>query len=117
MRGDDAGPNAVDDAQDMRGNERSFGGLTPSEAAHRRWSEAREKESDTLTPLAKTRTALERKAASGDVLAARELRENADWYYGSAAGDAWKELLTPEELATILSIFDAAQKRALTPAE
>jgi hypothetical protein len=27
------------------------------------------------------------------VLAARELRENADWYYGSATGDAWKELL------------------------
>jgi hypothetical protein len=78
---------------------------------------AREKESDTLTPLTKTRTALERKAASGDVLAARELRENADWYYGSATGDAWKELLTPEELATILSIFDAAKKRALTPAE
>jgi hypothetical protein len=51
------------------------------------------------------------------VLAARELRENTDWYYGSATADAWKELPTPEELATIFSIFDAAQKRALTPAE
>jgi hypothetical protein len=27
------------------------------------------------------------------VYAARELREHADWYYGSASGDAWKELL------------------------
>jgi hypothetical protein len=79
--------------------------------------EAREKESDTLTPLAKTRTALERKAASGDVLAARELRESADWYYGSATGDAWKGLLTEDELDQVLAIFDAAQKRALKPAE
>jgi hypothetical protein len=117
MSENDAGPNAVDDAKGMRGNDRNFGGLTPSEAAQRRWSGSREQESDTTTPLAKTRAALERKAASGDVQAARELREHADWYYGSATGDAWKELLTPEELATILSIFDAAQKRALTPAE
>jgi hypothetical protein len=46
---------------------------------------ARKEENDTITPLAKIR-ALERKAASGDVQAARELREHADWYYGSAQG-------------------------------
>jgi hypothetical protein len=56
------------------------------------------------------------------VLAARELREHADWYYGSATGDAWKELLgtggpalsvpVESELPTILSIFDAARSRA-----
>ena len=73
---------------------------------------AREQESDTLTPLAKTRTALERKAASCDVQAARELREHADWYYGAAQGDAWKELLTEEELATIEACLQAAHDRA-----
>lgn len=51
------------------------------------------------------------------MLAARELRESADWYYGSATGDAWKGLLTEDELDQVLAIFDAAQKRALKPAE
>jgi hypothetical protein len=57
------------------------------------------------------------------VQAARELREHADHYCGSAAtGDAWKEALggggqpveVPEEseLPTILAIFDAAIARA-----
>jgi hypothetical protein len=47
------------------------------------------------------------------VPAARELREHADWYYGSAAtGDAWKELLTAEELQTVLAIFADAISRA-----
>jgi hypothetical protein len=74
---------------------------------------AREQESDALTPLDKTRSALEAKAAKGDVYAARELREHADHYYGSAAtGDAWKELLTAEELETVLAVFDAARSRA-----
>jgi hypothetical protein len=69
--------------------------------------------SDALTPLDKTRSALEAKAAKGDVYAARELREHADHYYGSAAtGDAWKELLTAEELETVLAVFDAARSRA-----
>jgi hypothetical protein len=111
MNESDAGANAGSDAVDMPGRKGPFGGLTPSEAARRRWSEAREQESD---PLAKTRTALERKAASGDVQAARELREHADYYYGSATtGDAWKELLTAEELALITSTLEAARARAL----
>jgi hypothetical protein len=112
MSESDAGANAGSDAVDMRGREGPFGGLTPSEAAQRRWSEPREQESDALNPRGKTRSALEAKAAKGDVSAARELREHADWYYGSAQGDAWKALLTEEELETVLSIFDAAIARA-----
>ena len=55
---------------------------------------AREQESETLTPLAKTRAALVRKAARGEVQAARELRENADHYHGSASGAThWPQLL------------------------
>jgi hypothetical protein len=46
------------------------------------------------------------------VYAARELREHADWFYGTATGDAWKELLTDEELETVISIFEAAIARA-----
>jgi hypothetical protein len=76
-------------------------------------SGAREQASDALTPLDKTRSALEAKAAKGNVYAARELREHADHYYGSAAtGDAWKELLTAEVLETVLAVFDAARSRA-----
>jgi hypothetical protein len=117
MNENDAGANAGSEAVDMRGRERPFGGLTASEAAQRRWSGAREKESDTLTPLAKTRKALERKAAAGDVYAARELREHSDWYYGSATGDAWKALLTEDELDLVLGVFSAAQARAQAAAE
>jgi hypothetical protein len=54
------------------------------------------------------------KAAKGDVYAARELREHSDWYYGSAQGDAWKELLTEAELQTIQAILQAARHRALS---
>jgi hypothetical protein len=51
-------------------------------------------ENDTVTPLVKIRAALERKAARGDVQAARELRENADYCYGSASGgERWPSLL------------------------
>jgi hypothetical protein len=84
-------------------------GGTPGLARHPPLPAPREQESD---PLAKTRKALEGKAAKGDVYATRELREHADWYYGSTQGDAWKALLTREELATVMSIFDAAHKRA-----
>jgi hypothetical protein len=71
-----------------------------------------ESKSDALTPLDKTRKALEKKAAAGDVYAARELREHADWYYGSAHGDAWQELLTEDELDTVLKILGEARSRA-----
>jgi len=64
---------------------------------------------DTLTPLAKTRAALERKAAQGDVQAARELRENADHYYGSAAtGDAWTKALDEHQLAVVRACIEDA---------
>lgn len=83
---------------------------------------SREQENDTLTPLAKTRVALERKATRGDVQAARELRENADHYYGSASGaEHWPALLghggeavavpVAQELATVRAIIEAARKR------
>ena len=90
---------------------------------------AREEENDNLTPLAKTRAALESKAAKGDVQAARELREHHDHYYGSAAGgDAWPALLgtgadapvpvpVEAELATVRAIIDAALKRPDSQAE
>jgi len=45
--------------------------------------------------------------------AARELREHAGWYYGAATADAGEALLTAEELMTVISIFNAAHKRAL----
>jgi hypothetical protein len=108
----------------MRRRGSEFGGLTPSEAAQRRWSRAREQENDTLTPLAKTRSALERKAASGDVQAARELREHVEHYYGSATStDAWTELLgwgddepvyvpVEQELSTVRAIIAHARERA-----
>jgi hypothetical protein len=84
MTEDDAGPDAVGHAAGMRGRQRSFGGLTPSEAAQRRWSETREQERADLNPLAKQRQALEKKANGGDVTAIRELRENHDYWYGTA---------------------------------
>ena len=116
MSENDASANAVSDAVGMRGRERPFGGLTPSEAAQRRWSEVGEQQGDTLTPLAKTRSALERKAGSGDVQAARELREHAGHYYGSAtAGTAWTELLTEEENAAVSAIITRALARDEPP--
>jgi hypothetical protein len=97
----DAGANAASDAMDMRGRESPFGGLTPSEAAQRRWSgarEAREQDIDTLTPLAKQRKALEKKAESGDVYAIRELREHHEYWYGTADAQPLYALATPLQL-------------------
>jgi hypothetical protein len=90
-----------------------FGGLTPREAGLRSAAKRSGPQAD-LDPQAKTRKALETKAGKGDVYAARELREHSDWYYGSATGDAWKALLTDDELTTVMSIFDAAHNRALS---
>jgi hypothetical protein len=93
----------------MRGREGSFGGLTPSEAAQRRWSEAREQESDTLTPHDKTRSALERKAASGDVQAARELREHeAYWYPNAAAHGDWMAALSKVQRDVVRAVIGEA---------
>jgi hypothetical protein len=59
---------------------------------------AREQESDALTPHDKTRAALERKAASGDVQAARELREHESyWYPNAAAYGDWMVALSSQQ--------------------
>jgi hypothetical protein len=100
----DAGPSAARDAVGMRGKEGSFGGLTPSEAAQRRWSETRERESDALTPLAKQRKALETKAEAGDVYAIRELREHHDYWYGQADTQPLYALATPLQLQALHAI-------------
>jgi hypothetical protein len=104
MSENDAGPNAVGDAVGMRGEESPFGGLTPSEAAQRRWSEAREQGSDALTPLAKQRKALEKKAEAGDVYAIRELREHHDYWYGTADAAPLHALASPLQLQALHAI-------------
>jgi hypothetical protein len=47
------------------------------------------------------------------VQAARDLRENADHYYGSAtAGEAWTQLLTDKQLVAVRAIIrDAREER------
>jgi hypothetical protein len=60
--------------------------------------QTRVQENDTLTSLPKTRAALERKAAAGDVQAARELRENRDYYYEAADSQPLFALATPLQL-------------------
>lgn len=80
--------------------ERTFGGLSPSEAG-KRSAEARRKKRDAEAQepedaLRERRSALESKAKKGDVNANRELRENHDYYYGDRGADIWT-LLTPEQ--------------------
>jgi hypothetical protein len=104
MSENDAGADAGSDAMDMRGKESRFGGLTPSEAAQRRWSLARTQESDALTAVAKTRKALEDKAGKGDVYAARELREHHDYWYGTADAAPMHALATPRQLQALHAI-------------
>ena len=105
MTEDDAGPNAVNDAIGMRGGKRSFGDLTPSEAAQRRWSEARAQESGAeMDPLGKQRRALEKKAEAGDVYAIRELREHHDYWYGQADTQPLLALASPLQLQALHAI-------------
>jgi hypothetical protein len=109
MSEDDAGSNAGSDAVDMRGRESPFGGLTPSEAAQRRWSGARRQESPAdLDPLAKQRAALEKKANTGDVYAVRELRENADYWYAQAGRDDALKLMSAHQLAIVRACVEDA---------
>jgi hypothetical protein len=63
--------------------------------------------------LARTRQGLERKARSGDVYAARELRENHERYYGLESHDVpWTALLTGEESDALQVILAQAKARA-----
>jgi hypothetical protein len=104
MSENDADADAGSDAVDMRGTESTFGALTPSEAAQRRWSETREQEPADLDPLAKQRQALEKKAEAGDVYAIRELREHREYWYGTADAAPLHALATPRQLQALHAI-------------
>jgi hypothetical protein len=70
----------------------------------------RERESDALTPLAKQRKALEKKAEAGDVYAIRELREHHDYWYGQAGrDDALKEMSAHQLAAVHALVRDALE--------
>jgi hypothetical protein len=114
----DAGPDAGHDARaDAR-----FGGLTPSEAAQKRWAEerAREASADTgnagevATDADIVRT-LRSKAARGDVNAARELREWRAVEAQTLQGDAWMEVLDRRERRIVRRIIERALARAGHP--
>jgi hypothetical protein len=72
---------------------------------------AREQENDALTPHDKTRAALERKAASGDVQSARELREHeAYWYPNTATHGDWMAALSPAQRRLIRATIALAMQ-------
>jgi hypothetical protein len=107
----DAGTDAGTDAEhDARADTR-FGGLTPSEAAQRRWAQAREKEFEPDARRAIS-SALESKARRGDVNAAREYRE---WIamrgMDEADQNAWMRLLTPRERGIVGRLIERALAR------
>ena len=115
--GDDANPSTEGDtgesgAQEDAG-ERTFGGLSPSEAASRRWAKHRERQAteglhdadDALTVVVPIRRAailrqLEEQAAKGDTHSARELR-------------AWMKEYPPETLDLDLSSLDREKRKLL----
>jgi hypothetical protein len=81
---------------------------------------AREHKSDAFTPHAKTRAALERKATSGDVQAARELREHESyWYPNAAAHGDWMAALSKvqREVRTIIAKALSGDATGLTVEE
>jgi hypothetical protein len=65
---------------------------------------SRERGSDALTPLAKQRKALEKKAEAGDVYAIRELREHHDYWYGQADTQPLLALASPLQLQALHAI-------------
>jgi hypothetical protein len=102
----------------MRGDER-FGGLTPSEAAQKRWAEERARQvsgdggnAGAIPTDAEIVAALRRKAEKGDAAAARELREWRTLESSATQGDLWMELLTPRERQFVRRVIDRALKRA-----
>lgn len=111
----DAGTNAEHDA----GADARFGGLTPSEAAQKRWAEERAREAagdasgaDAIPTDADIVAALRRKAEKGDAAAARELREWRSLDSSATQGDLWMELLTPRERRFVRRVIQRALKRA-----
>jgi hypothetical protein len=64
----------------------------------------REQERADLNPLAKQRKALEKKANDGDVTAIRELRENHEYWYGTADAAPMHALATPRQLQALHAI-------------
>jgi hypothetical protein len=111
----DARRNARHDGQaDAR-----FGGLTPSEAAQRRWAQERAREgsadignADEVPSDAQIISALRRKAARGDASAARELREWLNREDTSLRGDAWMEALNARERRFVRYVIERALRRA-----
>jgi hypothetical protein len=114
----DAGTNAGHDA----GADARFGGLTPSEAARRRWRKERARQAsadagdaDEVAADADIIRTLRRKAAKGDVNAARELREWRTREDTATQGDGWLEILSPQERRIVRRIIQRALKRAGHP--
>ena len=75
----------------------------------------REQERADLDPLAKQRQALEKKANGGDVTAIRELRENHEYWYGSAMHQDWAKTMyaSPHgarRLAATHAVIEAAMQ-------
>jgi hypothetical protein len=104
------------------GVDAQFGGLTPSEAAQKRWANERARQAfadtgnagEVATDGDIVRT-LRRRAAQGDVNAARELREWRTVEAQALQGDAWMEVLTPRERRFVRRVIQRALKRAGEP--
>jgi hypothetical protein len=114
----DARRNAGHDA----GAATRFGALTPSEAAQRRWTKERARQAsaddgdaDEVATDADIIRTLRRKAAKGDVNAARELREWRTREDTATQGDGWLEILSPQERRIVRRIIQRALKRAGHP--
>jgi hypothetical protein len=101
---------AREDAVAYAEEEKPFGGLTPSEAAQRRWSQERQLEQAPAVPA--ITAALERKARAGDVHAAREYREwLAMGETEALRDDLWLEALDDEERGQVIEIIERALAR------
>jgi hypothetical protein len=111
----------IDAGRDAGANA-SFGGLTPSEAAQRRWAKERGREAsavignaDNVPTDAEIVAALRRKAETGDAAAARELREWRAVEAQTLQGDAWIEVLDRRERRIVRHIIQRALARAGHP--
>jgi hypothetical protein len=118
----DAEMDARTDAEHDAGSDTRFGGLTPSEAAQRRWAKERAGEgaavignADDVPTDADIVAALRRKAEKGDAAAARELREWRPVEGQMIQGEGWLELLTPRERQFVRRVIQRALKRAGHP--
>lgn len=107
----DADVDARDDVVADADDEKPFGGLTPSEAAQRRWARGGEQAPPPDSDAAIV-SALRRKAGKGDVNAARELREWRVVEGHLIEGEGWLELLTVEEREDVRALIQRALARA-----